>query len=171
MTMLRGKPPATIERVAEAEPELKQRRVMLAALALLLIALILVLIKDRRFWFPGSENAEVTTTSDQADDANPQDNALTYNAKTEVPTPPPASKKSKTHAPAAPPVPTLEEATAPVVNRTALPPLDVEVVAGNQQRPIKTVNPSVKVDMQSGTPPSHGSAAVQQAAERRVGRK
>jgi len=163
MAMLEGNRPPQLNGMAEAEPELKQRRVMLAALALLLIALILVLIKDRRFWFPGSESAEVTTTSDQADDANPQDNALTYNAKTEVTTPPPASKKSKPHAPAAP-VPTLQEATAPVVNRTALPPLDVEVVAGDQQRPIKTVNPSVKVDMQSGTPPSHGSAAVQEAA-------
>ena len=165
MAMLEGNHPPQLNAAEEAGPELKQRRVMLAALALLLIALILVLIKDRQFWFPGSESAEATTTSDQPDDTNPQDNALTYDAKTGVTTPPPpASKKSKPHAPAATPVPTLEEATAPVVNRTALPPLDVEVVAGDQQRPIKTVNPSLKVDMQSGTPPSHGSAAVQQAA-------
>ncbi len=164
MAMLEGNHPPQLNAAEEAGPELKQRRVMLAALALLLIALILVLIKDRQFWFPGSESAEATTTSDQPDDANPQDNALTYTAKTGDTTPaPPASKKSKPRAPASP-VPTLEEATAPVVNRTALPPLDVEVVAGDQQRSIKTVNPSVKVDMQSGTPPSHGSAAVQQAA-------
>ena len=164
MAMLEGNRPPQLSGTADAGPELKQRRVMLAALALLLIALILVLIKDRQYWFPGSESTEATTTtSDQPDEANPQDNALTYNAKTGVATPPPASKKSKPHPPANP-VPTLEEATAPVVNRTALPPLDVEVVAGDQQRPIKTVNPSLKVDMQSGTPPSHGSAAVQQAA-------
>lgn len=164
MAMLEGNRPPQLSGTAEAGPELKQRRVMLAALALLLVALILVLVKDRQFWFPGSESAEATTTSDQPDDANPQDNALTYNAKTGVTTPPPVTaKKPKPHAPPAP-VPTLEEATAPVVNRTALPPLDVEVVAGDQQRPIRTVNPSVKVDMQSGTLPSHGSAAVQQAA-------
>ncbi len=163
MGMLEGNRPPQLNGMAEAGPELKQRRVMLAALALLLVALILVLIKDRQFWFPTSENAEATTTSDQPDDANPQDNALTYSAKPGVTTAPPARPKSKPRTPP-PSVPTLEEATAPVVNRTALPPLDVEVVAGDQQRPIKTVNPSVKVDMQSGTPPSHGSAAVQQAA-------
>ncbi len=162
MAMLEGNHPPQLNGAEEAGPELKQRRVMLAALALLLVALILVLIKDRQFWFPASESAEATTTSDQPDDANPQDNALTYNAKTGATTPPPAHAKSKPHPPA-PTVPTLEEATAPVVNRTALPPLDVEVVAGDQQRPIRTVNPSVKVDMQAGTPPSHGSAAVQQA--------
>jgi protein TonB len=136
---------------------------MLAALALLLVALILVLIKDRQFWFPGSESAEVTT-SDQPDDANPQDNALTYSAKTGATTPPTPHPKSKPRTAPPAPVPTLEEATAPVVNRAALPPLDVEVVAGDHRKAVKTVNPTVKVDMEAGTPPSHGSAAVEQAA-------
>lgn len=163
MAMLEGNRPPRLNGVAETGPELKQRRVMLAALALLLVALILVLIKDRQFWFPTSENAEATTTSDQTDDANPQDNALTYNAKPGVTTPPAAHAKSKPHV-SPPTVPTLEEATAPVVNRAALPPLDVEVVAGDQRRPVRTVNPSVKVDMQNGALPSHGSSAVEQAA-------
>lgn len=164
MGMLEGNRPPQLNGVAEAGPELKQRRVMLAALALLLIALILVLIKDRQFWFPTSENAEATATSDQPDDANPQDNALTYSAKPGVTTATPAHVKSKPRTPPPPAVPTLEEATAPVVNRAALPPLDVEVVAGDQRRQVKTVNPSVKVDMQNGAPPSHGSSAVEQAA-------
>ncbi len=162
MGMLEGNRPPQLNGVAEAGPELKQRRVMLAALALLLVALILVLIKDRQFWFPTSENAEATTTSDQPDDANPQDHALTYNAKSGVTTPP-THAKSKPHTPP-PAIPTLAEATAPVVNRAALPPLDVEVVAGDQRRPVKTANPSLKVDMQDGALPSHGSSAVAQAA-------
>ena len=163
MGMLEGNRPPQLNPAAEAGPELKQRRVMLAALALLLVALILVLIKDRQFWFPTTENAEATTTSDQPDDANPQDNALTYSAKPGVTTAPAVHAKSKPRTPP-PTVPTLEEATAPVVNRAALPPLDVEVVAGDQRRQVKTVNPSVKVDMQNGMPPSHGSSAVEQAA-------
>jgi TonB family protein len=43
-------------------------------------------------------------------------------------------------------------ADGPVVtttNRTILYPLEVEVQAGNQHRPVSTVNNSVKVDMQS----------------------
>lgn len=154
---------------AEVNPEQKQRRVMLAALALLLIALILVLIKDRQFWFPDGESAEQSPIQ-QPDEANPQDRALTYSAKAE-PEAPAAHVKAKAHAPAAP-VPSLEEATAPVVNRAALPPLDVEVVAGDQRQPVKTVNPSMKVDMQSGSPPLNpaplavSSARVSPAGER-----
>lgn len=160
MAMLEGNRPPQLSGATEAGPELKQRRVMLAALALLLIALILVLIKDRQFWFPASESAEATAV-DQSDDSPPPDGALTYNAKPGTPTAPHPKTKSR---PPAPSAPTLEEATAPVVNRAALPPLDVEVVAGGQRQSIKTVNPSVKVDMQAGSPPSHGSAAVAQAA-------
>jgi protein TonB len=160
--MLEGNSPPRLNGAVEAGPELKQRRIMLAALALLLIALILVLVKDRRFWFPSSDSAE-TAPIEQPDDANPQDQAFTYNSKTTAAAPAPHAK-AKPHVPPAP-VPSLEEATAPVVNRAALPPLDVEVVAGDQRKPIRTVNPSVKVDMQAGTPPSHGSEAVEQAAQ------
>jgi TonB family protein len=161
MPMLEGNRPPQLNGATEAGPELKQRRIMLAALALLLIALILVLVKDRQFWFPASESANATAV-DQPDDSNSQDGTLTYNAKTGATTP--AHVKAKPRSPAAATtVPTLQEATAPVVNRAALPPLDVEVVAGDRRQPVKTVNPSVKVDMQTGTPPSHGSPEVEQA--------
>ncbi|HKD03088.1 MAG TPA: TonB family protein [Terriglobales bacterium] len=167
MGMLEGNGPAQLPGATEVTPEQKQRRVMLAALALLLIALILVLIKDRQFWFPDNESADETPIQ-QPDDANPQDHALTYNAKAEPPAP--ARVKAKSHPPAAP-VPSLTEATAPVVNRTALPPLDIEVVAGDQRQPVKTVNPSMKVDMQTGSPPVSpapvvASASVSSAGER-----
>jgi protein TonB len=162
MAMLEGNRPPQLGGATDVGPELKQRRVMLAALALLLIALILVLIKDRQFWFPATESADATA-SEQPDDANPQDSSLTYNAKSGATTPPRVKSKPRSATPPAA-APTLEEATAPIVNRAALPPLDVEVVAGDQRQPVKTVNPSLKVDMQSGTPPLHGSPAVAQAA-------
>jgi len=160
MGILEGNGPPQLPGATEATPEQKQRRVMLAALALLLIALILVLIKDRQFWFPDNESEDETPIQ-QPDDANPQDHALTYNAKAEPPAP--AHVKAKSHAPAAP-VPSLAEATAPVVNRTALPPLDIEVVAGDQRQPVKTVNPSMKVDMQTGTPPVSPTPVVASAS-------
>jgi protein TonB len=43
----------------------------------------------------------------------------------------------------------LPGATITATNRTVLPPLEVEVVAGNQHRPLPTSNQSVKVEMQS----------------------
>jgi protein TonB len=158
MGMLEGNRPPQLASGAEAGPELKQRRIMLAALALLLVALILVLVKDRRFWFRGSESEDASAVSvDQPDDANPQDGSLTYNAKSGTPASPRPKAKPRVSVPP-PAVPTIQDATAPVVNRAALPPLDVEVVAGDQRRAVKTSNPSVKVDMQSGSLPSSAAA-------------
>jgi TonB family protein len=72
-------------------------------------------------------------------------------------------------------------ADGPVVtttNRTILYPLEVEVQAGNQHRPVSTVNNSVKVDMQSTasaafagkTPPveAQPAPAITESAEARV---
>jgi TonB family protein len=167
MATLEGNRPPQLPGATEASPEPNQRRIMLAALALLLIALILVLIKDRQFWFPDNATTEATT-SDRPDANNPQDSALIYDAKT-----PPAAVssrvKSKAHnaAPAVP-VTSLEEATAPVVNRAALPALDVEVVAGDQRQSVRSANPSVKVDMQAGSPPLSPAAAVAQTPDNGV---
>jgi protein TonB len=151
MGMLEGNQTPQLPGSTEVGPEQKQRRVMLAALALLLIALILVLIKDRQFWFPGGDDPEAAKV-EQPDENNPQDSALTYNAKNSAPAPVHVKAKSRPSPPPAP-VPALEEATTPVVNRAALPPLDIEVVAGQQTRQIRPTNPSVKVDMQAGSPP------------------
>jgi len=161
MAMLEANRPPRLPASGQPGPEAKQRRVMLAALALLLIALILVLVKDRRFWFGASDNPEVATaTADQPDANNPQDNALTFNAKPDTPAAPVHHAKPRVNVPE----PAPQQPAAPVVNRAALPPLDVEVVAGDQRQPVKTINPSLKVDMQAGTPPTQGSAAVEQAA-------
>jgi len=161
MGMLEGNRVPQLSGTSEMGPEQKQRRVMLAALALLLIALILVLIKDRQFWFPGEDNSTVAAV-EPPDEDTAQDNSLTYNAKNSAP--PPAHPKVKSHsAPPPAPVPSLEEATAPVVNRTVLPPLDIEVVSGQQQRLGKTANPAVKVDMEAGSLPVSSPPAVEPA--------
>lgn len=160
MATLEGNRPPQLPGATEVGPEPNQRRIMLAALALLLIALILVLIKDRQFWFPDNATTEATT-SDRPDENNPQDNALIYNAKTTAAAPSHAKNKARGPMPSAT-VTSLEEATAPVVNRAALPALDVEVVAGDQRQPVRSVNPSVKVDMQAGSPPLSSPPAVAQ---------
>ena len=131
----------------------KQRRQMLIALALLLIALILVLVKDRDFWFPpeapASTEAEPVEqpVPDTQTQAQPQAaTATTTTKKTTV-------AKSRRTPPAAVATPTPAPALAPVVTtRTVLPPLEVEVVAGDEHRTIQAGTNSVKVDLQPRTP-------------------
>ncbi len=146
---LLGEEPAEIDFEAlDAAPDPKQRRQMLIALGLLLLALILVIVKDRDFWFPAARTVE----SEPVDQPSPD---LTEQAKTQTPaTPPVAAKrpKAKPHAPApvaaaaAKPQPTSPPAVA---SRAVLPPLEVEVVAGDQRRTVQSGSSSIKVDLQS----------------------
>jgi protein TonB len=127
----------------------KQRRQMLIALALLLLALILVLVKDREFWFPPqpaaqseSEPVEQTPTDTQAQPAT---------ATTAKPSAPARSRPK--HTPPPPAVESPAPALAPVVtNRAVLPPLEVEVVAGDEHHTIRPGTNSVKVELRPRTP-------------------
>ena len=136
----------------------KQRRQMLIALALLLLALILVLIKDREFWFPPapattseSEPAEPTDTDSQTKDQT-QGQAQPTTATAKSSPPGRAKNKPRTAQPAVV-TPSPAPALAPVVtSRTVLPPLEVEVVAGDEHRTIQAGTNSVKVDLQPRRP-------------------
>jgi periplasmic protein TonB len=140
----------------------KQRRQMLIALGLLLLALILVLLKDREFWFPpapavesGLEPVEQTPT-----EAERQSEAATT-------TPQPAARarvKARPHtSPLAASAPNPAPALAPVVtNRAVLPPLEVEVVAGDEHRTIHAGTNAVKVDLQPRTPVTSAQASSNQ---------
>jgi periplasmic protein TonB len=142
----------------DAGSEQKQRRQMLIALALLLFALMLVLWKDREFWFPPSPESAESELSEPASSQT----ATQSSAKTSTPAPPPkpSHSKPKQHAAAA------ESAAAPpeqgpvVTSRAVLPPLEVEVVAGDEHMKIPTRNPSIKVDLQPGTPVASAQSSV-----------
>jgi len=141
------------------ESEQKQRRQMLIALALLLLALILVLVKDREFWFPSAPPARVESEpiEQTAPEAQPQQLPATTAAVPATPVRPKAKARS---APPAVAIPAPAPALAPVVtNRAVLPPLEVEVVAGDERRTIQAGTNSVKVDLQPRTPiiPSQAS--------------
>jgi periplasmic protein TonB len=138
-----------------APREHNQRRMMLVALSLLLVALTMVIYRDRDFWFPDT---------DDADDLEPVPATVTIETK---PTPPavnsPATEKSllgksagKRHSQAPPPSvagPENSAAAAPPSNsRTVLPPLEVEVVAGDYHRPLHSGTNSINVDLQPGAP-------------------
>lgn len=138
-------PPATT-----APREQNQRRMMLVALALLLVALGVVIYRDRDFWFPDTD----------ADDLDPVPASVTIQTR---PAPAPASssvaaksttaknsgKRAKT------PVATAAQSTAAAPaaaltssSRTELPPLEVEVVAGNSRRQLHSDGNSLRVDLQ-----------------------
>ena len=135
-----------------AENDQRQRRRMVVALILLLVALGLVLVKDRDFWFPATpESADSDIADDQpapeaATDATP---ATTSPA---VSSPIPTVRRSRGRGPAVPASkePVIQVASTPAPSHAVLPPLRVEVVAGDNHQPVRAGSPSVRVEMQPG---------------------
>jgi TonB family protein len=131
---------------AQLTPEQKQRRQMLAALGLLMLALILVVVKDRDFWFPPLEVANtvsspMTTAMSEAKPAVPAPVAKHHEPKHKTKLPPMvASTAVAASAPVAP----------VITNRAVLPPLEIEVIAGNQRQAVQDKNNSVGLEMGTG---------------------
>jgi protein TonB len=163
----------------------KQRQLMLAALALLMVALCFVLYRDRDFWFPDAQEAQLEDPAETAPvnsapaaaaaTSTPAQDTSALVASTSAtstsllsPALPARAAKSSHHAsartntasahtsvstaeaftpvdPAAPDPP-----PAVVSNRTVLPPLNVEVVAGDTHRTIRPGTNSVRVDLSPG---------------------
>jgi TonB family protein len=145
----------------ESGTQQKQRRQMHIALALLLTALVVVVVKDRQFWL-GSAPA----TEDSADEATPDQTAASDAADQTAPqatSAPHSSKvKSRSDHTAAVSIPAASGPTIVASNRAALPPLEIEVVAGGQHQTVQPTNHSVKVDLQADSDsPSAGASASQ----------
>jgi len=141
---------------SSADVEQRQRRRMLVALGVLFIALILVLIKDRQFWFPGSGSESEATEpgTPEASTVLPKTIAPAISQKPAAPTPAPARQRTRRAATVPAETPSTEAAVPSVVaatNRAVLPPLEVEVVAGDQHQTINSGNNSVNVELQSGS--------------------
>ncbi len=128
---------------------------MLIALGVLLLALISVVIKDRQYWFPpspgeseapeqvSSSNAPVAASSKAATQIPPSKIRAGRDARSKSK---PLSKTARSTAPQNDP-PFIV-----TTNRAVLPPLEVEVVAGNQHQAVKPGDSSVKLDMQPSAP-------------------
>ncbi len=124
--------------------EPKQRRMMVAALTLLLIALGFVLYRDRDFWFP-EEQAEDQTATPAAE--NPSQTARARSA---------ARKKSRSTKSQSKADTAADRSTPPMsatATRTVLPPLEVEVVAGNVHRILHPSTNTVEVNLEPGSLP------------------
>jgi protein TonB len=135
---------------------------LLLALVLLLVALVGVVLKDWQFWF-GPEQT-ISDANEPAPAAHPK---VVTNPAPVVPT----SQRTATsaapqkHAPAAKAVlePKPAEAPAVSVTRTVLPPMDVEVIAGDRHSRIHPGTNAAKVEL---TQPTSALATVTKAAER-----
>jgi protein TonB len=124
--------------------ERKQPRRLLLALALLLTALAAVVIRDRQFWF-GSDDSTIdadTTTTEVTQKTVAKAAPATEPAKAAAPH---TSKKSVA-APAATAEPAPAESGV-VATRTVLPPLDVEVVAGDKHSTMRPGSNATKLEI------------------------
>jgi periplasmic protein TonB len=122
----------------QARQSLDQQRLMLVALALLLITLGFVLYHDRDFWFPDTLDA----------DNQPIESPTPAKTMPSTPRPQtPAHKKA--HAlPVNDSAPITDTPLPPTtITRTVLPPLEVEVVAGSAHKTLRPGTNSVRVDL------------------------
>jgi TonB family protein len=123
----------------------KQRKLMVGSLFLLVLALSIVLWHDRDFWFPDTPEADVEEPAESSPVANAtpvQPSVATAKVA-----------KPRHHVAAATKIPAAQTPPAPSVTRTVLPPLEVEVVAGETHRTVRSGSGSLRVDLQPGTPP------------------
>ncbi len=134
---------------------------LLIALSLLMVALGVVVVKDHDFWFGSDETSESGAGTESAPDsavapakpaqATPASSATaTSHAAPKTPTQSvtdsSSSRKDAAKAASASP-------SSPVVaaNRVVLPPLDVEVVAGDTHRTVHAGSNIAKVELHSDT--------------------
>jgi len=157
-------------RPARRPSERGQQRLMLAALVLLLLALGLVLYQDRDFWFP-DDTQEAEDQPDQTAPAIPFPVRPSETSATTA-TPPAATTKQHNARPQAKVTAPVTPPAAPVVaaaQRTVLPPLEIEVVAGDSHRKVHPGANSVHVDLQPGSAPQAVAEAANAAPDTAAG--
>jgi TonB family protein len=145
---------------------------MVVALGMLLVALGFVLYRNRDFWFPDADqeaDSEQPVQTAPSAAAPVQKNAVATVAKASSPI---AKSKlhgasTKTENAAAPAASAPVGATA-TADRTVLPPLEVEVIAGDTHHTVHPGSNSVRVDLQPGslprTAPDAGATSEAQTA-------
>lgn len=155
--MLQAKTRSIIQAPQPRVEDRQPRRLMLA-LAVLLVLLVGVVIRDSDFWF----NRETSTLDSEATPTTLSQPAATRAVPTaaapaartvtapETKKTATATKEAVASAPAGPVAP------AATVNRTVLPPLEVEVVAGDKHNTVRPGSNATKVELKKDT----GSAAA-----------
>jgi protein TonB len=157
-------------RVAVDNP---QPRRLLLALVLLLVALGGVVAKDREFWF-GSDRSTLESdgpgpaaaTQTAAKPVNAPANRLQSTPVRSSSSPSNSASKKQIPAAATSPAPEPFDTPAVSTTRTILPPLDVEVVAGDTHSKIHPGSNAAKVEIAHPGSTSANRAPATNAAER-----
>lgn len=172
MPVLEQKVEAEVNSPAPEDFRPKQRRRMLIALALLFASLIVVAAKDWSFWSQYLFPPDAISQSDTSDDSSAE---ITTEAVPKVSqTVPPSSLKAKAKPRKEAPVATtnVEVAAGPTVttSRAVLPPLQVEVVAGDHHQTVHPGSNAVKVELQPSptSVPAPAATAEQNARQATV---
>jgi TonB family protein len=121
----------------------RQRQLMAGALLLLVTALGLLLYNDRDFWFPNTLEADDDFPTTAMAGSLP---AISTDVTSDAPQPVKKHRGSKPQA-----VEQSQETQDPppfTTVRTVLPPLQVEVVAGNVHHSLRPATNSVRLDLQ-----------------------
>jgi len=155
----------------------KQRGLMVSALCLLLLALAIVLWHDRDFWFPDAPEAGSDEVGSPA--VSPAAPADQSPAATNEVAPAARSRHHRAHANKTAPartataeahlVATNDQPAGAIITRTVLPPLEVEVIAGDMHRTIRPGSNSVHVELEPGAPPEPAVDATPTGATETAG--
>jgi protein TonB len=143
-----------MERPWEPEPQAqvpqdrRQWKLMSASLLLLVMALAIVVWHDRDFWFPDEPDADSDDSAEVSPISKPASQPPFVAAA--KPAKKPKHIVAERKAAVAPPLPPAPAATT---TRTVLPPLEVEVIAGDTHSTVRPGSSSVRVDLRPGTPP------------------
>jgi TonB family protein len=155
--------PAEVHPNLQSPSEHKQTLIMRVAFALLMSALAVVAVRDWQLW------SDMFFPEDQVTESAPPPAVTESTATTSAPT-----KSAPSHAKAKrAPIATAhsEIAVAPIVttNRTVLPPLQVDVVAGNRHQSVQASNRSIEVDVEpSAQVAANTGSGVVNASDRAV---
>ncbi len=124
-----------------------QRKRMLIALGILLVALAAVILKDWDFWFPPAGDVHEATFRSKSKSTVPTPAIAPANPARDRKT----TKSSVIPSADGPPFSATTE-------RAALPPLQIEVVAGNRHMTVPAKSSAIHLDLDSGATSSAASA-------------
>jgi periplasmic protein TonB len=143
-----------------APEELQQRRRLQLALTVLVIALFVVVVRDVYDMRPPTpvspSPSTVAQSSTEAAPSTSSAEVIDTQARPEPPARHSNARQARVKGPIVNASHSLADAAGPTIvatDRAVLPPLEVSVVAGNQNRPIAPRSNSVDVDMQGASSP------------------
>lgn len=156
-----------IYRRARPAYESKQPRKLMLALALLLVALGGVVIKDRQFWFGTDQtwldsDATEAVTGAAATPKSPATAAKPAHSTPAITARNSAKNSKKQVAVDKTPAAEQEATDAPAITRTVLPPLDVEVIAGDKHHNVHPGSNTAKVEISRPADSATIAAAAEQ---------